>query len=345
MMQVHVATGSPYEILIERGLLASCGKLIRTLLGETRIALISDETVDGLYGDLVESSLTAAGHRVVRMPFLGGEKNKNMQTVENLLLRLLENEFTRTDLIVALGGGITGDVAGFTASAYLRGIRYVQIPTTLLAALDSSVGGKTGVNLGGYKNQVGAFHQPSLVICDPDVLKTLTEEQYADGMAEAIKYGVAFDRSLFEMIYSSHDISEVIHRCVQIKADVVSADETERGVRRLLNFGHTVGHAIEKMTDHEFTHGQAVAVGMVIVTRCALKMGFCEEDFLSDLIGCITYHGLPRSVIATAEELISAMKTDKKRQGDNITLILPKRLGECRPETVRLPDLPRLITL
>ena len=187
--------------------------------------------------------------------------------------------------------------------------------------------------------------KPSLVLCDPDVFATLTEEQYADGIAEAIKYGVTFDRSLFELIYSTHDISEVIRRCVQIKADVVSADEHDNGVRQLLNFGHTVGHAIEKMTDHEFTHGQAVAVGMVIVTRCALKMGFCEEDFLSDLIGCITYHGLPWSVVATAEELISAMKNDKKRRGDEITLILPKRLGECRTETVKLSDLPRLITL
>ena len=345
MMQVHVATGAPYEILIQRGLFCSCGRIVRELMGETKIALISDETVDGLYGDAAERAFTEAGHRVVRMPFAPGEENKTLRTVEGLLSRLLENEFTRSDLIVALGGGITGDVAGFTASLYLRGMRYIQIPTTLLAALDSSVGGKTAVNFGGYKNQVGAFHQPSLVICDPDLFGTLSPEQYADGMAEAIKYGVAFDRSLFETIYSTHDIAEVIRRSVQIKADVVGADEYDRGVRQLLNFGHTVGHAIEKITDHEFTHGQAVAVGMIVMTRCALHMGFCEQDFLDDLIGCITYHGLPSAVLADAEELICAMKNDKKRRGDEIALVLPKRLGECRMETVKLSELGRLIKL
>ncbi len=345
MMQVHVGASSPYEILIEKGLLDSAGEILRVGFGKARIALISDETVDRLYGDRVEASLSAAGFSVVRMPFAGGEENKTPGTVETLLLRLLKEEFTRSDLIVALGGGITGDVAGFAASVYLRGIRYVQIPTTLLAALDSSVGGKTGVNLCGYKNQIGAFHQPSLVLCDPNTFQTLSEEQYADGMAEAIKYGVAFDRSLFELIYASHDITEVIRRCVQIKADVVAADEHDTGVRRLLNFGHTVGHAIEKLTEHEFTHGQAVAVGMIVATRSALRAGYCEEDFLSDLIGCITWHGLPNAVIATEDELISAMRSDKKRLGDEIALILPKRLGECRVETVKLSALQSFIKL
>ena len=345
MMRVHVPTAAPYEILIGQGLLASCGRIVGELMGQMKIALISDETVDRLYGDAAEAAFAAAGHSVVRMPFSGGEENKTLGTVQSLLSRLLENEFTRSDLIVALGGGITGDVAGFTASVYLRGIRYVQIPTTLLAALDSSVGGKTGVNLAGYKNQIGAFHQPSLVICDPELLRTLSAEQYADGMAEAIKYGVAFDRSLFELIYATHDISEIISRCVQIKADVVCADEHDTGVRQLLNFGHTVGHAIEKITDHEFTHGQAVAVGMIVMTRCALRMGFCEQDFLDDLIGCITYHGLPSAVLVDEKELIRAMSSDKKRRGDEITLILPKRLGECRTQTVKLGELERLMKL
>ena len=339
MKYVHIETGTPYDVLIERGLIDSVGECIAKGLGVFKIALISDETVDRLYGDRVQSSLLSAGHRVIRLTFTGGEANKTPETVIRLQRSLLESEITRSDLIVALGGGIVGDVAGFTAATYLRGIRFVQIPTTLLAALDSSVGGKTGVNLIGYKNQIGAFWQPSMVLCDPNVFSTLTEEQYADGMAEAIKYGVAFDRSLFEMLYADHDISEVIRRAVTIKGDVVAADERDVGVRRLLNFGHTVGHAIETFTEHEFTHGQAVAVGMIIATRGALRMGYCRENFLDDLIGCITYRGLPNAVLATTEELISAMRSDKKRTGDEIALILPRRLGECAVETVPISDL------
>ena len=339
MKYVHIETGTPYDVLIERGLIDSVGEYIAKGLGMFKIALISDETVDRLYGDRVQSSLLSAGHSVIRLTFPGGEANKTPETVIRLQRSLLESEMTRSDLIVALGGGIVGDVAGFAAATYLRGIRYVQIPTTLLAALDSSVGGKTGVNLAGYKNQIGAFWQPSMVLCDPDVFSTLTEEQYADGMAEAIKYGVAFDRGLFEMLYADHDISEVIRRSVAIKGDVVAADERDTGVRMLLNFGHTVGHAIEKLTEHEFTHGQAVAVGMIVATRGALRMGYCRENFLDDLVGCITYRGLPNAVLATTEELISAMRSDKKRMGDEITLILPRRLGECRAEKVPMADL------
>lgn len=345
MKYVHIATEAPYDVLIDRGLLDSVGALIQKGLGVFRVALISDETVDRLYGDRVEASLRAAGHRVLRLTFKGGEGNKTPETVVSLQRALLEGELTRSDLIVALGGGIVGDVAGFTAATYLRGIRYVQIPTTLLAALDSSVGGKTGVNLLGYKNQIGAFWQPSMVLCDPDVFSTLTEEQYADGMAEAIKYGVAFDKGLFEMLYADHDICEVIRRAVAIKGDVVATDERDEGARQLLNFGHTVGHAIEKLTEHEFSHGQAVAVGMIVATQGALRMGYCRENFLDDLVGCITYRGLPRAVLATTEELLSAMRSDKKRRGDEITLILPRRLGECRVETVPMADLEKYFRL
>ncbi len=341
MKHVRIETKAPYDVLIERGLLDLVGPLIQRGLGTLRVALISDGTVDRLYGDRVERSLASAGHRVLRLSFPGGEENKTPETVVRLQEAMLRGEITRADLVVALGGGIVGDVAGFAAATYLRGIRFVQIPTTLLAALDSSVGGKTGVNLLGYKNQIGAFWQPSLVLCDPDVLQTLTEEQYADGMAEAIKYGVAFDRGLFEMLYADHDIEEVIRRSVAIKGDVVRADERDEGVRALLNFGHTVGHAIEKLTEHEFTHGQAVAVGMIVATRGALRMGYCRENFLDDLVGCITYRGLPNAVLATTEELISAMKSDKKRMGDEITLILPRRLGECRAERIPMSELER----
>lgn len=345
MMNVHVGTAAPYEIFIGRGLLTECGDYIRKGLGKSRIALISDSNVDRLYGDAVEAALIGAGHSVFRFPFEGGEANKTLGTVESLLTRMMQAELTRSDLIVALGGGITGDIAGFTAASYLRGIRYVQIPTTLLAAVDSSVGGKTGVNLAAVKNQVGAIWQPSMVLCDPDTFSTLSDEQYADGVSEAIKYGVAFDRSLFELLYSDYDVAEVIRRCVTIKSDVVAADERDNGVRQLLNFGHTAGHAIEKLTDHEFSHGQAVAVGMVIMTKAALRSGFCREDFLDDLIGCLTYRGLPTSVLATADELISVMKNDKKRRGDSVTLVLPRRLGECALAPTPLSELDRMICL
>ncbi len=329
MKTLRVELATPYDILIGRGILSSLGELISARLpSSSRIALISDETVDAIYGEVAENSLSKEGFSVARLSFPGGEANKTMATVESLLVSLMQAELTRTDLIVALGGGIVGDVVGFVAASYLRGIRFVQVPTTLLAAVDSSVGGKTGVNLLGAKNQVGAFWQPSLVVCDPDTFRTLTPSQYADGMSEAVKYGVAFDTSLFELIMREHDVVDVIERSLAIKASVVAEDEHDNGRRQLLNFGHTVGHAIEHLTNGEVTHGHAVAIGMVYVTRAAERLGFSEK-ISERLISCLVKNCLPTDTDLPVEAILEAVRHDKKRRGDEISLVLPRRLGRA----------------
>ena len=329
MHTVKVNTGSPYFVFIERGLFSEVAQSLRRGLGDVRLCVVTDRHVGALYAERLLSSMREAGYDPALFTFEAGEAHKSMETVEGILTFLEERSFTSKDVLVALGGGIVGDVTGFSAAIYRRGIRFVQIPTTLLAAVDASVGGKTGVNFAGAKNQVGAFWQPTAVFCDPDMFTTLSAEQYADGVSEVVKYGVAFDRELFEMMSTTYDVSAVVARCVEWKAKVVSEDERDTGTRRLLNFGHTVGHAIESYTKGEFSHGQAVAVGMMVATRSAVRIGFCHEDFLPELEGTLNLNGLPTGIDAPKEDLLAAMRYDKKTAGEEITLVLPRRLGEC----------------
>ena len=242
------------------------------------------------------------------------------------LITYVKSGITRSDALVALGGGVCGDMAGFAASCYLRGIKFIQIPTTFLAAIDSSVGGKTAVNLDCGKNLMGAFYQPSLVICDIDTFKTLPDEVFADGIAEAVKYGVIFDKALFESVSrdkSLWNLTETVKRCVEIKADIVNADERDTGIRQLLNFGHTIGHAVEKNSDYEITHGHAVSIGMVIVA------GFVDNSIADEIAGVCIKHNLPVWCRYSAEQLFAVALSDKKRTGDYITLVVPEKIGKC----------------
>lgn len=344
MERIRVETGKVYDVCIGAGLLDGAGVHIREAVGEkaAAAALISDETVDALYGDRAAASLEAAGFRVARFAFPGGEENKNLATFAQMLEFLAAERLTRSDIIVALGGGITGDMAGFAAASYLRGIEFVQIPTTLLAAVDSSVGGKTGVNLGAGKNLAGAFWQPKLVLCDTDCFATLDEDRFADGLAEGIKAGVIDEAALFEA-FASPDCREhleaIIARCVRFKARIVAADEREAGLRQLLNLGHTFGHAIEKCTHHALTHGHAVAVGMVMAARAAQKRGICENGVTDALISVLKTNHLPVSVDCSAAALADAALSDKKRRGGQITLVLPKKIGECVLHTIPVETL------
>ena len=339
MKKVHVNASCEYDVLIGKNILEDSGKLIGEIFKKGKTAIISDDKVYSIYGETVKNSLCENGFSVETFVFPNGEKSKNISTYTKILEFLAEIGLTRSDFIVALGGGVTGDMAGFAAASYLRGIKFVQIPTTFLAAIDSSVGGKTGVNLDAGKNLVGAFHQPSLVICDTDTFKTLDEKTFADGTAEAIKYGMIKEPELLEKLSGDFDIEEVVEICVKIKRDIVKVDEFEGGVRKLLNFGHTIGHAVEKCSGYSITHGHGVAIGMSIITKATEEFGICDSGMSKSLDGLLEKCGLPSKCPYTADELYKVALSDKKRSGGFITVVLPKVWGECILNTITVEKL------
>lgn len=339
MKKVHITASNEYDVIIGKGILENSGNLIGEVLPKGKTVIVSDDKVYSLYGETVKKSLEDSGFSVETFIFKNGEASKNISTYTEILEFLAKKNLTRSDFLVALGGGVCGDMVGFCAATYLRGIKFVQIPTTFLAAIDSSVGGKTGVNLGAGKNLVGAFHQPALVICDTDTFKTLDEKTFADGTSEAIKYGMIKEPVLLEKLAGDFDIDEVVEICVKIKRDVVAKDEFEKGERKLLNFGHTIGHGVEKCSNYEVTHGHAVAIGMSIITKAAEEFGICEKGMSKNLDEFLSKCGLPTKCRYSAEELYNVALSDKKRSGDFITLVLPKHKGECILNTITVAKL------
>lgn len=340
MQTVKIAcTQKKYDVLIGNELLKNTGEIFKEYFSPCSLILVTDDCVDALYGETVLQSLTGAGFNTVKFIFQHGEHSKNLDVFSQLLEFMAQHSLTRSDMVVALGGGVTGDLAGYAAACYMRGIRFVQMPTTLLAAVDSSVGGKTGVNLDAGKNLAGAFWQPSLVICDCDTLSTLSSEVLADGVAETIKYGMIKDRELFELLetgdYLQSNPAQCVARCVQIKGDVVAGDEFDHGERQLLNFGHTLAHAIEKRSDYKITHGHAVAIGMVMITRATENNDLTKEPCLGRLIDTLKKHGLPTDCSFDLRDLATAALADKKRAGSSINLIVPIRIGEA--QIMKLP--------
>ena len=324
-----------YEIRISRSLRHQAGALISRVHTPCRVLLLTDDTVEALYAREVAESLTAAGFSVVTHVIPHGEASKSAVSLMDLLEKMATEHLTRSDLLVALGGGVVGDLGGFAAAVYQRGIPCIQMPTTLLAMVDSSVGGKTAIDLAAGKNLCGAFHQPSLVICDTECLNTLAPEILADGMAEVIKYAFISDRSLFDLLQQdTPHMEEVIRLCVEDKRALVEADETDKGARQLLNLGHTVGHAIEACSDFTISHGSAVAMGMVIITRAAVKTGICEAETLNALIALLEKYGLPTECPFTTEQLYAVALSDKKRTGNSITLVVPYGVADSRLVTV-----------
>ncbi len=333
MTVVSVPTGSPYEVLIGSGLLGSLGSRTRDLRPKAeKVCLVSDDTVWPLYGPQAQQSLEAAGLTVCAFVFPTGEQSKCGTTWLELLGFLAAQKLTRTDLIAALGGGVTGDLAGFAAATYLRGIDYIQIPTTLLAAVDSSVGGKTAIDLPQGKNLAGAFHQPILVLCDTDTLNTLPADIFLDGCAEVIKYGILYDADLFDHLAkygTDFDREAVITRCIECKRDVVVLDERDTGLRMKLNLGHTVGHAVEALSDFSISHGKGVAIGMAIIARAAAACGHTAPDIRDAILHILARFGLPAHTEQNAEALAQAALFDKKRSGSTVRLILPREIGDC----------------
>lgn len=337
-----------YEVRIDRDSLMTVGERLRKQFGLVRLAMITDDRVNGLYGVAVQGSLERAGFDVCRFVFPAGEASKTLATVENAVNFLAANRLTRSDVVVALGGGVVGDLSGFAAAIYLRGVRFVQLPTTLLAAVDSSVGGKTGVDLESGKNLVGAFWQPSAVFCDPAVFETLEPELFADGMAEIIKHGFIADESYLRMLETAdwkESIEAIVARSVEIKAEFVAADTRDKGVRQMLNFGHTFGHAIEQRSQYTIRHGAAVAIGMVMASRVADRLGFAEESITARLERLLVRAGLPTVSPFSAEELADVALNDKKRVGQKISFVMPVRDGEVRLETVDVERIPEFFRL
>ena len=324
---VPVEASKHYDVLVGKGLLKELGSYLHTVLDQPcKLAIISDSNVWPIYGQTVVDSAAGCGFEMVHYTIAAGESSKNFRTCYDILNFLSENRLSRRDAVIALGGGVVGDIAGFAASVYMRGIPYVQIPTTLLAMVDSAVGGKTAIDLPSGKNHVGTFSQPSLVVCDVNTLETLPEPVFLDGCAEVVKYGVVFDADLFEhlTIYGpAFDRAMVIPRCIELKRDVVEADEFDTGVRQKLNFGHTVGHAIEALSDYTVTHGQAVAVGMAIIAKAGCKSVYPQ---LADVLKTF---GLPISTDYCAKELLKSVLADKKRFGNTVNLVIPAAIGSC----------------
>ena len=325
-----------YDIPIGRGLRLRAGEMIAAVHKPCRVLLLTDDTVEGLYADGVTASLLDAGFTVVRHVIPHGEASKSAASLIALLEKMATEHLTRSDLLVALGGGVVGDLGGFASAVYQRGIPFVQIPTTLLAMVDASVGGKTAIDLEAGKNLAGAFHQPSLVICDADCLHTLPPEIFADGMAEVIKYAFISDRVLFDALLgdATSNMEEIIRLCVEDKRALVEADETDKGARQLLNLGHTVGHAIEACSEFSISHGSAVAMGMVIITRAAVNRGICGAETLTALIALLEKYGLPTECPFTTEQLYAVALSDKKRAGGTITLVVPYGVADSRLVTV-----------
>ncbi|MBQ7878490.1 MAG: 3-dehydroquinate synthase [Bacteroidaceae bacterium] len=339
---IHVEASRSYDIIIGRDILPQIAGSIRPLTGDCRLCILTDSTVDALYGDKLVDLLTDAGFAADKFVIPAGEASKCADNLLDFLNFLAECKYTRSDALIAFGGGVVGDLCGLSAALYLRGVKYIQIPTTLLAAVDSSVGGKTAIDIPAGKNLVGAFYQPVLVYCDTALMDTLSPEIYRDGCAEVIKYGVILDKQLYEILQRQPFEREyVVSRCVEIKRDVVQQDEFDNGLRGLLNFGHTFGHAVEKLSDFAVSHGAAVAKGMLLAARMAPLCGLC--NVADELVELLHQYGFDLSVDYSADEIYEAILSDKKRRGGDITVVLPRAIGNCTLVTLPVERLYELL--
>lgn len=332
MKTVSVCASSSYDVLIGRGILKKAGEYIKALKIDCRAAIVSDSNVWPLYGKDLQDSLQAAGIASHAFVFPAGEQSKTAENYLQILNFLSQLQITRSDILIALGGGVVGDITGFAAATYLRGISFIQIPTSLLAMVDSSVGGKTAIDLPAGKNLVGAFKQPSLVLCDVQTLDTLPAHIFHDGCAEVIKYGMLYDEDLIDYLSRTgpeFDREYVIAKCIGFKRDVVKEDEFDTGSRQKLNLGHTVGHGIEAGSNFAVSHGQAVAAGMAIVAKAATAYGLCDPSVPNKLCALLRQFTLPVTTDMSATQLYTSALSDKKRSGGMVNLIVPRSIGNC----------------
>ncbi len=331
MQTVNVKTNKPYNVYIGKGILPRLAEFLPKDLKRGKAVLVTDDNVDPLYAPVVTAALESVGFVVYKFVIPHGEPSKSQGELFRLLDFMAQCHINRADCMFALGGGVVGDLTGFAASIYLRGIAFVQLPTTVLAACDSSVGGKTAIDLPAGKNLVGSFYQPRAVICDYQTFVTLPGEIFSDGMAEVIKYGMIVDRALIETLKGDilSCLEQILARCVQIKADIVEQDTFDTSIRQLLNFGHTVGHAIEAASEYTIPHGSAVAMGMAIVSRGCAALGLCDREVPDTLLRLLKKYSLPDGCNYSAEQLHKITLHDKKSTADGVQLIVPTVLGKC----------------
>ncbi len=346
MKTVQVNASKKYDVIIGKGTASLLAEKLNTLFGGGAVCIVTDDTVAGYHLAAVKDELNAHGIKNEAFVFPHGEASKSPDVLFELLEFLATKHFSRKDILVALGGGVTGDLTGLAAAMYMRGMHLVQMPTTLLAMVDSSVGGKTAVNLKSGKNLAGVFNQPELVLCDTAMLSTLPQEYFADGMAEVIKYGVIADRELFDVVKNGdvqENLENIIARCVSIKRDIVNEDEFDTGKRQLLNFGHTLAHSIEKESNFTVSHGSAVAMGMVIISEIAWKYGLSKERCQDEIIDALLENNLPISCPYQNSELYYAAENDKKSSSGRISIIIPEVIGSCKILNVALAELKELL--
>lgn len=343
MQKIKVSSSQQeYFVHIGKGLLSQLGDISKKAVGGNKVMLVSDDLVFSLWGDIAKRSLEESGYDVFTFVFQNGEQSKNPNTLIDLLNHLAKCNLHRDDIIVALGGGVTGDMAGLSAALYLRGIGYISVPTTLLAAVDSSVGGKTAVDLQWGKNLCGAFWQPKAVVCDTDTLSTLSDTVFSCGMAEVIKYGMIHNRQLFDALCDENikdNMENIIAQCVDIKAKIVGEDEFDHGVRALLNFGHTLGHSVEMLSDFSIPHGEAVAIGMSAVTLACEKQGLCPFGTHKALVDLLKMHNLPYTAPFSLEKVCEQCSGDKKMSGKGLSLIIVKEIGSAEIYTIPFDNL------
>lgn len=341
MKEVIVKTrGKTYSIYIESGIFQKLPDIFKRKYSGKKLAVVSDNNVFSIYGDTFVKDLQQKGFFVIPIIFEAGEKNKNLTTLSNIYDALADHAFTRSDIVVALGGGVTGDMAGLAAATFLRGMGFIQIPSTLLAMVDSSIGGKTAVDLPQGKNLIGAFYQPDAVYTDPILLETLSDRWFSDGMAELIKHGIIRDADLYNQLafdeydrkYISKNLDDFIFASCNIKKNIVEEDEKDNGIRQLLNFGHTIGHAIERVLNYSvLSHGEAVSIGMVYITKLTESIGFTEKGEAEKIINVLKKYKLPTQwPDINISDVIKAISLDKKNRSGKITIACIERIGQGR---------------
>ena len=348
MKTVKVNASKNYDVIIGEGVRALLPEKIRELFRNAKVMIVTDSKVSSLHLEKIKMLLDENKIENDAFVFPEGEKSKSPETLFELLESLAEKRFTKSDVLLALGGGVTGDLTGLAAAMFLRGVHIIQMPTTLLSAVDSSVGGKTAVNLKAGKNLAGVFNQPELVLCDTSLLETLEDEIFSDGMAEVIKYGVLADKDLFDKVKSGNvkeSLEEIIARCVEIKRDIVAEDEFDKGKRQLLNFGHTLGHAIEAESNFEISHGTAVAMGMVLAAKISYKNKLTEANLTEEIEEVCRNNSLKTTCPYELKKLASFAESDKKISGKTISFIVPEKLGECVGVKMDLSEFSRMLEM
>lgn len=342
MQKISVNAFRGYNCYIGSGLLTQLDLLLRDqLLGFSKCVIVSDENVAPFYGGRVRTVLSRICPACEQFVFPAGEKSKNLSTVGKLIDYFCEIGLSRNDLVVALGGGVVGDTAGFAASVYLRGVRCIYIPTTLLSAVDLSVGGKTGINLENGKNLIGSMYSPSLVVCDTDTLCTLPPHYMSDGMAEVIKCAVVCSEELFKMLsvngFEGNE-EKIISECVNIKRTLIEKDGLNDGLSVLLNFGHTIGHAIEELSDYTASHGNAVSIGMAMMSRASEKAGLSTEAVFDKLTGLLRKYSLPTETDIPIDEICKSALSDKMLRTDEISVVIPVQIGNCFVQSMGIDE-------